>query len=277
VRHTHSSKEAGTGLSLRLFQQSATVGVWLIGAALIAMNAYGQTSMLSTPQDLLKTDPRLFADWLETTRPKPVSAQDRARSLRTLPAEGEVTNLNDAVRLKLSALRQLLRATGHDSDYEIKVIDIPLARIGLFERSVVLISENALALTDGEDLQALMAHELGHEYVLAEYQRASKRSNYNRLKQLELMCDAIAIVILDGLGLDPSRLMTSVERITRYNREFRGPLVDERGYPTLSERWAFARAVTAWIAAPRTASQRETHLAHSSTSPRASRDPTEWD
>ena len=74
------------------------------------------------------------------------------------------------------------------------------------------------------------------------------------------MCDAIAIVILDGLGLDPSRLMTGVERITRYNREFRGSAVDERGYPTLSERRAFARALTAWIArAARTASQCDTH------------------
>jgi hypothetical protein len=62
------------------------------------------------------------------------------------------------------------------------------------------------------------------------------------------MCDAIAIVILHGLGLDPSRLMTSVEKIMRYNQKFRRGMIDERGYPTLSERRAFARAVTAWIA-----------------------------
>jgi hypothetical protein len=177
-----------------------------------------------------------------------VSAQDREQILRTLPTEGEVTNLSDAARLKLSAVRELLRATGRDSAYEIKVIDIPMARIGVFERSVVLITQNALALTDGEDLQALMAHELGHEYIWAEYRHASERQDYNRLKQLELMCDAIAIVILDGVGLDPSRLMTSVEKIMRYNQEFRRAMVDERGYPTLSERRTFARAVTAWIA-----------------------------
>jgi hypothetical protein len=261
MRHTLSSKQAGTGLSLRLFQQSRPVGLWLIGAALTAMNAYGQTSMLSTPRDLLKTDPRVFAEWLETTRPRPVSAEDQARTLRTLPAKGEVTNLNDEARLKLSAVRELLRATGRDSAYEIKVIDIPMARIGVFERSVVLISQNVLALTDSKGVQALIAHELGHEYVWAEYRHASARQDYNRLKQLELMCDAIAIVILDGLGLDPSRLMTSVEKIMRYNQELRRAMVDERGYPTLSERRAFARAVTAWIAgATRTPSQRGTHV-----------------
>jgi hypothetical protein len=215
---------------------------------LIAVNGYGQTVISLSPQELLSTDPRAFAQWLETERPKAVSAHDRAQILRTLPTEGEVTNLTDAARQKLAALGKLLRASGHGSDYEIKVIDIPQARIGLFERSVVFISENALALTDGDDLQALMAHELGHDYIWGEYQRASERKDHTRLKQLELMCDAIAIVILDGLGLDPSRLMTAVEKITRYNQEFRGPMVDERGYPTLSERRAFARAVNTWRA-----------------------------
>ena len=261
MRYTHPvSKWVETGLSLRLFRRTRSLVLWQLGALLIAMNGYGQTVISLSPRELLATDPRAFAQWLETERPKPVSAQDKAEILLTLPAEGEVTNSSDAVRRKLTALRQLLHATGHDSDYEIKVVDIPQARIGLLHRSVILISENVLALTDGEDLQALIAHELGHEYIWAEYQRASQRGDRNRLKQLEMLCDAIAIVILDGLGLDPSRLMTGVEKITRYNRAFRGPVVDESGYPTLSERRAFARAVTAWIAgAARAASQPDTH------------------
>jgi len=249
MRYTHHvSTWIESGLSLRLFRRLRSLALWQLGAVLIAVNGYGQTVISLSPPELLSTDPRTFAQWLETERPMAVPAPDKAQILRTLPTEGEVTNLSDAARRKLAALDQLLRAAGHGADYEIKVIDIPQARIGLFKRSVVLISENALALTDGEDLQALMAHELAHEYIWAEHQRATERGDHTRLKQLELMCDAIAIVILDGLGLDPSRLMTGVERITRYNQEFRGPMVDERGYPTLSERRTFARAVTAWIA-----------------------------
>ena len=110
-----------------------------------------------------------------------------------------MTNLSDAARRKLAALGQLLRATGRDSAYEIKVIDIPMARIGLFERSVVLISQNALALADKEDLEAIMAHELGREPSGPTISVRPERGNHNRLKQLELMCDAIAIVILHGL------------------------------------------------------------------------------
>jgi hypothetical protein len=259
MRFTHHvSRCAETGLSLRLFRQRRSLVLCQLGAALIASTGCGQTVVSLSPLKLLTTDPRALARWLETERPEPVSPQDKAQIMGKLPVEGEVTSLSDAVRRKLTGLSQLLRATGRDSDYEIKVIDIPQARIGLFKRSVILISENALALTDGEDLQALMAHELGHEYIWVEYQRAFERGDHKRLKQLELTCDAIAIVILHQLGLDPSRLMTGVERITSYNREFRGPLVDERGYPTLSERRAFARAVTAWIAgAPRTVSQHD--------------------
>jgi len=250
MRYTHHvPKWVETGLSLRLFRRTRSLVLCQLAAAFFAINGYGQTVIPLSPPELLATDPSAFAQWLEAERPKPVSAQDKAHILRMLPAEGEVTNLSGAGRRKLAALGQLLRATGHDSDYEIKVVDTPQARIGLFERSVVLISEHALALTDGEDLQALMAHELGHEYIWAEHQRASERNDHNRLKQLELICDAIAMVILDGLGLDPSRLMTGVEKISRYNREFRGSVIDERGYPTLSERRAFARAVTAWIIA----------------------------
>jgi hypothetical protein len=249
MRYTHYvSTRIEIGLSLRLFRRLRSLALWQLGAVLIAVNGYGQTATSLSPPELLATDPRAFAQWLETERPRAVSAQDRGQILRTLPTEGEVTNLNDAARLKLSALRELLRATGRDAAYEIKVVDIPMARIGLFDRSVVLISQNALALTDKEDLQALMAHELGHEYIWVDHQRASKLGDHDRLKQLELMCDAIAIVMLHGLGLDPSRLMTSVEKITRYNEKFRGTLIDARGYPTLSERRVFARAVTAWIA-----------------------------
>ena len=93
-----------------------------------------------------------------------MSAQAKARILRTLPPKGEVTKLNASARRKLAALSPLLRATGRDSVYEIKVVDVPLARIGLYERTVLLISETALTLVEADELQALVAHEIGHEY-----------------------------------------------------------------------------------------------------------------
>jgi hypothetical protein len=48
-------------------------------------------------------------------------------------------------------------------------------------------------LLDAEELQALVAHEVGHEYVWTERERLFRMADPSRLKDLELMCDGIAI------------------------------------------------------------------------------------
>jgi hypothetical protein len=200
---------------------------------------------LTTSQNLLATDPYAMARFLETARPAPVSAEDKARALDTLPLEGAVTHLNASARRKLAALTTLLRATGRESVYEIKVIAVPQAGVALYARAVILISEATFPLVDAEELQALVAHEVGHEYVWTERESAFKVGDRTRLKDLELMCDGIAIVMLQGLGMDMSRLMSGVQRIDRFNRERFGTANNESDYPPLAERQVFARAMAA--------------------------------
>ena len=200
---------------------------------------------LTTSRNLLATDPNAIARFLETARPAPVSAEDKARVLSTLPLEGEVTNLNSSSRQKLGPLAKVLRATGRASVYEIKVIDVPQAAIGLHARAVILISEPALALLDADELQASVAHEVGHEYLWTERERAFQLADRSRLKDLELMCDGIAIVTLHRLGMDVSRLMTGVQKTSRFNRQRLGTADNEKDYPTLAERQVFARAMAA--------------------------------
>jgi hypothetical protein len=203
---------------------------------------------LSSSQALLATDPSAFVQFLKAARPAPVSTEDKARVLSSLPEEGEVTNLNASARQKLAALIEVLRATERNSVYEIKVIAVPQAAIALHARSVVLISGAALALVDADELQALLAHEIGHEYVWTDYERSSRLADHDRLKDLELVCDGIAIVTLHGLGLDVSRLMTGVQKISRFNRERFGTATNERNYPTLAHRRAYALVIAAWTA-----------------------------
>jgi hypothetical protein len=64
------------------------------------------------------------------------------------------------------------------------------------------------------------------------------------VKELELVCDGIAIVMLRELRVDASRLNTAIEKLTRFNQRFGKP-IKEASYPTIAERRAFARAVTA--------------------------------
>jgi predicted Zn-dependent protease len=202
---------------------------------------------LTTSHDLLATDSNAIVRFLETARPAPVSAEEKARILSTLPLDGEVTDLSASARQKIAALTELLRVTGRESVYEIKVIDVPQAAIGLHARAVILVSEAALTLLDADELQASLAHEMGHGYVWTERERAFQLGDHKRLKDLELVCDAIAIVTLHGLGMDVSRLMSGVERTSRFNRERFGTANNERDYPILAERQAFARAMAAAI------------------------------
>jgi predicted Zn-dependent protease len=202
---------------------------------------------LTTSQDLLATDPNAIARFLETARPAPLSAEDRARVLSALPPDGEVTDLSASARQKIAALTELLRVSGRESVYEIKVIDLPQAAIGLYARAVIFVSEAALTLLDADELQASLAHEIGHGYVWTERERAFELGDHKRLKDLELVCDAIAIVTLHGLGMDVSRLMSGIEKTSRFNRKRLGTANNERDYPTLGERRAFARAMAVAI------------------------------
>ena len=200
---------------------------------------------LTTSHDLLATSSNAIARFLETARPAPVSAEEKARILSTLPLDGEVTDLSASARQKIAAMTELLRATGRESAYEIKVIDVPPAAIGLHARAIIFVSETALTLLDADELQASLAHEIGHGYVWTERERAFQLGDHKRLKDLELVCDAIAIVTLHGLGMDVSRLMSGVEKIGRFNRQRLGTANNESDYPILAERQAFARAMSA--------------------------------
>jgi hypothetical protein len=248
MRHTHLvSTWAETGIRQGLFRRSRSVILSQLSVALIAVNAYGQNAFLSSPKELLAADPRAVAEWLESNRPKPVPADQKARILKFLPNQGEVKRLNLSLSRKLTSLGPLLRAAERDSAYEIKVVDVPQVRIVLHERTVLMISANALTQLEAEELQALVAHEIGHEYVWVDHARASARNDRRRLNDLELLCDAIAIVTLHELNLNPSRLVTGLEKITRYNWNFFEAEVEWRSYPSLSERRKFAREVTAWL------------------------------
>lgn len=215
----------------------------LFGTAGIT-EATGQPVTVLSSSDLLSMDSSRFAQWLTAARPVPVSADEKAHTLSELPEEGEVAHLNQGARRKLASLAPLLQAVGRESIYDLKVIDIPQAVMGLHARAVVLISAPALRLLDADELKAMLAHEVGHEYIWPEYER---RTTFGDVKELELVCDGIAIVILRELGIDASRLIGGIEKLARFNQRFKKPL-NEASYPTVAERRDFARAVTAWAA-----------------------------
>ena len=149
---------------------------------------------------------------------------------------------------KLAGLNAFLRQTGHDRSFEIRVIDVAGARIGLYERTVILIPEPALNVLGAEELQALLAHEIGHQYLSIAQAREPALEAQRGVKDVELLCDAVAIVLLRDLEIDSARLVAGIEKITKYNLLF-DRNVEERTYPSFPERRRFAREAAAWLRA----------------------------
>ena len=178
---------------------------------------------------------------LEAIRPLPIGAVEKRRTLSQLPAEGELRpSRNEAA--KLDSLKPILIYHKRHDVFQIRVIDVPPAIAVLHDRAILMLSQQALRLLSTAELQALVAHEVGHDYFWAEYEATQKRDDARGRRELELRCDAIAVLTLLELGLDPTPLITAIRKLTLYNERLGADPKDER-YPTMDERERFIRAI----------------------------------
>ena len=183
----------------------------------------------------------------ESARPAPVSDAERGRILATLPTEGNVRELDTAQQEKLADVRSVLQPHRREGVYIIRVIQVAQAAVALHARAVVLISEPALDLLDADELQALVAHEVGHEYFWGEYFLARRDNRQSFLRRLELLCDGFAVITLERVGVNPERLISALDKISRYNRDRFGVAVNETNYPALGERRRFVERLVEWL------------------------------
>jgi Zn-dependent protease with chaperone function len=183
----------------------------------------------------------------DAVRPAAVSDAERGRILAMLPADGHTRELNTAQLQKLAAVPLVLGPHRREAVYLIKVFESPQAAVALHARAVVLVSERALDLLDADELQALVAHEIGHEYFWGEYVRARREDSRSSLRTLELLCDGFAVVTLAHAGVNPGRLTSALEKIVRYNRDRFGAAQNEDSYPALAERRKFLGRLVEWL------------------------------
>ncbi len=192
---------------------------------------------------------RDFQVALDQRRPQPVSDEEKQLILATLPRSGRVFAPNAAARRKLARLHQILRLHDRESVYEPVVIDVPQAFLGLHARAVLLVSETALKLLTAEELQALVAHEIGHEYVWEQYDRAKTRGDLDSLRDLETWCDVFAVLTLRRAGIPPSRLASGLQKLTTFNARRFGRALNEDAYPESAERADRLKATVEWSSA----------------------------
>jgi hypothetical protein len=185
---------------------------------------------------------------LAAGRPAVLDAVSRAQVIAALPTEGEITRLTPTQQRKLDALGPVLRAHQRDGIYLVKVVEGRQARLGLHARFVVLISETALAALSPVQLQASVAHEMGHEYVWEEFETARSSGDRARLRELELFCDGIAAVTLARLDADPVQWIAALERLYAEDRSRGIVYANENDHPTLADRREFVKRVRSMLA-----------------------------
>ena len=170
----------------------------------------------------------------------PVSPDQRARLIAMIRKE-DVVSPSAQRQAKLDAVRPVLEY--HErSTIEVKILRLGLAWAAMLEGAAVVVSEEAVDLLTAEELQAVVAHELGHEYFAAEYEAARQGKDYDRVKEVELRCDALAIITMKGLGMNPSSLLSGVSRLTQFNEQ-RGVRNNPNLVTSIDDRRRFCQAM----------------------------------
>ena len=192
-------------------------------------------------------------EYLKSIRPVEISAVQRALIIASIRKEDLVAPSAEK-QAELNALQPVLKY--HErAALPIKILRFPspLAWAGFLEGAAVLISEDALDLLTPEELQAIIAHELGHEYFAPEFESARRNQQWEKVKEVELRCDAISIITMKSLGLNPNALLSGVTRLTTFNVEHgvRSRLNLE---PSLSDRAKFCKAMVNLVESRRVAS-----------------------
>jgi len=184
------------------------------------------------------------------------SRVEMQKLIATFSDDGVITTLTYSEQFKLRSLESVLQAHNRLDIYEIKVVDLPGAQAFLFERCVLLVSREALRILTKEELQAIVAHEIGHEYFWDEWHAAFAGHNVALLRKIEFLCDEISAFTLVRNGLRSDRLITALRKLTAFNAPFfRGQQFPDE-YPSLAERIAAINALSLRLGHDKSATQR---------------------
>lgn len=188
-----------------------------------------------------KIEGRNFDEHLRSVQPARLSPELRAQVLAGLSRRDEVTPSSTG-RAKLAALEPVLRYHERNSSVEVRVFRGGRAYVGFRLFTALLISEEALDALTTEELQAVVAHELAHQYFWNEYHAAKNQKRYQETKEIELRCDGIAIITLIRLGLAPEAMLSALMKINSFNH-LKGLFTVPLFHPSLPDRAKFNRAM----------------------------------
>ena len=180
-----------------------------------------------------------FASYLKSIRPRQLSPELKTKLIAIFPKQDIVQPSGKGLE-KLAALDPVLEYYGRRSVVDLLVVRMGQPLVLFLAGAAVVISEEALGLLSAKELQAVVAHEMGHEYFWNEWQTARLNREYEKIQEIELLCDGMAIVALSQLGLEPQTFIVAITKITRAHD---GPRINMEYYTSLEERIKFCNTM----------------------------------
>lgn len=139
----------------------------------------------------------------------------------------------DALRRNVNPLLTLFGADDRDlilfRGAEPNAFNLPGIAVG--------VSTGLLALTARDDeLTGIAAHELAHEFFVHIENEKNFQNDLARQRQVELMCDAVAVAALKKLGHNPAAYADILSKILNYSSPTRNTNNGLKSHPALSSR-----------------------------------------
>jgi len=160
--------------------------------------------------------------YMDRLRPKAVTAEEK----RTLKAYGfdlinKDTEINDPPLLnqlyhKTQRVLEFHHRAGIVEYLLFKHRDpLLMTKAGAF----IAISNRALKIAKNDEaLCGIIAHELSHEYFALQKLQARNARDCEKLRIIELMCDALATITMLKLEMDPDKYSNALEKIIRNSK-----------------------------------------------------------
>lgn len=158
---------------------------------------------------------------LAANRPEPVSRSDKAQLMSGLPLVNATNRVKD--RRQLDGLRSRLQPTlnfyARSGVVDLILFRDPRPIVYSKPGVVVVISTEVMKIVGNDDaaLVGIIAHELAHEYVALQMLRALESGDLTKIRELELFCDAMAVVVLLNLRQDTTRYARALQRIATHS------------------------------------------------------------
>lgn len=170
---------------------------------------------------------------------------ETAATVRGLPEWILNTRITDKKQLDeiTRRLEPLYRAFPKTREIEIILFANPFPYFALGGNNLLVVSDKIVEITSAEEFRAATAHELGHLFFVEVYSGFLANKDYKTIQQIEMNCDAVALVLLQRINENPKAIGQALKKIykaaTELRREQGKEMVASPMYPDIDKRLDF--------------------------------------